>query len=241
MEPSKVCHSTNVIYMCELTCFRLSLSPQQHPDQFLHGSPQLAAPTHAPLTRSPPQQFAPGIPVSTTAQDLLNNVLGLSRTTGDGSEAFSSLAPQASMLFGSGTFAAPTKSIWTVSGLGSTAPKHTILPQQTPNKSYIGQERRQSLSQMKTPSANTAFLPGSPSLASFTNTMHHQYAPQGVSASDLFHLHSTESQRDPRSMHAAILQGQALDGRYQQFQGGQGVAQHAYPPPMASAQRAWNT
>ena len=134
MEPSEVCHP----YMWDLTCFRLSLSSQQHPDQFLHDSPQLAAPAHAPLARSPPQQFAPGIPVSTTAQDLLNNVLGLSRTAGDGSEAFSSLAPQASMLSGS---AAPTKSIWTDSSLGSTAAKHTLLPQQTPNKSYIRQER----------------------------------------------------------------------------------------------------
>ena len=133
MEPSEVCHP----YMWDLTCFRLSLSSQQHPDQFLHDSPQLAASAHAPLTRSPPQQFAPGIPVSMTAQDLLN-VLGLLRKAGDGSEAFLSLTPQASMLFGS---AAPMKSIWIDSSLGSTAAKHTLLPQQTPNKSYIRQER----------------------------------------------------------------------------------------------------
>ena len=88
MEPSEVCHP----YMWDLTCFRLSLSSQQHPDQFLHDSPQLAASAHAPLTRSPPQQFAPGIPVSMTAQDLLN-VLGLLRKAGDGSKAFLSLTP----------------------------------------------------------------------------------------------------------------------------------------------------
>ena len=125
---------TNDIYMCKLTCFR---SPQQHPDLFLYDLPQLAAPAHAPLARGPPQQFAPGIPVSMTAQDLLN-VLGLLRKAGDGSEAFLSLTPQASMLSGS---AAPTKSIWTDSSLGSTAAKHTLLPQQTPNMSYIRQER----------------------------------------------------------------------------------------------------
>ncbi|TDL20641.1 hypothetical protein BD410DRAFT_829522 [Rickenella mellea] len=86
---------------------------------------------HSPLI-SPPRRPPPlaSTSTTTTAQDLLNNVLGLGlglglpRTSSDlqrhsnANANAESSAPQASLLFGSGSPSAPTTSIWTSMGMG---------------------------------------------------------------------------------------------------------------------------
>lgn len=222
-----------------------------HPPQ---GSPQPTTAACLPAPKSPPEYFPTGIPAATTAQDLLNNVLGFSRTNGEPALRASSSAPQASMLFGSGTLGAPTKSIWTTdSGLrGANVPKRSLLSQSNQiavSGSYIGQERRQSLSHIQTPPANGRMLPGSLSLgfyASAGNLSPPQMKPHGVPTSEMY-----GPPYDLRTIHSAAPPGQAFDERYVNYTGQQYNAiplqprqdtfQDAYTTQAPPIQRAWNT
>ncbi|KAH8112248.1 hypothetical protein DFH11DRAFT_515324 [Phellopilus nigrolimitatus] len=93
------------------------LSPLPNVHHPLQGSPQAFMPVQLGVNMSPSRQLPPsGSSTSTTAQDLLNNVLGVSRTNSDLTHHAVSSAPQASLLFGSGSLNAPTKSIWSSNG-----------------------------------------------------------------------------------------------------------------------------
>lgn len=222
-----------------------------HPPQ---GSPQPTTAVCPPVPKSPPEHYPSGVPATTTAQDLLNNVLGFSRISGEPTLRASSSAPQASMLFGSGTLSAPTKSIWTTEpGIrGVNVPKRSLLPQSNQiaaGGSYIGQERRQSLSHIQTPPANGRMLPGSSSLgfyASAGNLSPPQTKPHGVPTSEMY-----GPPYDLRVTHSAAPPGQAFDERYVNFTGQQyypipvqprqDAFQNAYTTQAPPIQRAWNT
>ena len=109
---------------------RTHLSPLQKIIQPPQLSPRIFPTTQSPTTatasptRALPPSSIPGPGTGTTAQDLLNNVLGFSRSKSDHvpfglqqqqqqqQQGVASTIPQSSLLFGSSSFNSPTKSIW---------------------------------------------------------------------------------------------------------------------------------
>ncbi|KAL5497945.1 LCB2 [Sanghuangporus vaninii] len=108
---------------------RTHLSPLQKIIQPPHISPHVYPSAQSPTTatasptRPLPPPFIPSTVLGTTAQDLLDNVLGFSRSKSEHvsfglqqQQGVTSSTPQSSLLFGSGSFNSPTKSIWSSTG-----------------------------------------------------------------------------------------------------------------------------
>ncbi|KAL5478360.1 hypothetical protein ACEPAI_2544 [Sanghuangporus weigelae] len=113
---------------------RIHLSPLQMIIQPPHMSPRVCpsaqSPTTATASPTRPLPSVPSMGSGTTAQDLLNNVLGFPRSKSENvsfglqqQQGVASSTPQSSLLFGSGSFYSPTKSIW--SSTSATGPLGT--------------------------------------------------------------------------------------------------------------------
>lgn len=92
---------------------RASTSPLPHPIQRPGSVSPINTSRRPSMNNGKAGAQTPQTPRGTTAQDLLKDVLGLPRTSNEFSRLTGSSAPQASLLFGSGSANAPTTSIWT--------------------------------------------------------------------------------------------------------------------------------
>lgn len=86
------------------------VKPRLSPENISPRSPTLHHPAK-PLSFSPPTAATPAIH-GTTAQDLLDNVLGNHRRRGSQNQVSGSTAPQSTLLFGSESTRRPGLSIW---------------------------------------------------------------------------------------------------------------------------------
>lgn len=107
-------------------------TPLQHPNHTLQVSPPSFPPIQPLPVSTPTFVSPPAIPsTGTTAEDLLNNVLRKSEHSSFSHQRMPSSTPQSSLLFGSGSFNAPTKSIWsdTNSPVGPSRAAPLTIPQ----------------------------------------------------------------------------------------------------------------
>ncbi|KAI5120400.1 hypothetical protein M0805_000179 [Coniferiporia weirii] len=211
---------------------KLQLSPQQKVIQPPHSSPQAFTPVQSTANLSPPR--APhlrGPSTSTTAQDLLNNVLGVSRPNNDlapFTQYAASSTPQASLLFGSGSLNAPTKSIWsnTSGGLNATGvPTH--VPIQPSQSLYVapGHAHSQSLSQpwssSLSMSQNMQFArPDSLSAPFLMRNIDEQINHQNMAAPNMPHFQAvSRAGYDPHFLRGPNLPVHGQDPRLQGYAG----------------------